>query len=59
MDDNNNNGGMDVDMMGGNNFATKGIKKKNKLMSRAYYMDLKKAAKRAAKSGLKPSKKSH
>ncbi|CDW76859.1 UNKNOWN [Stylonychia lemnae] len=50
-------GGMDVDMMGGKNVVSKGIKKKNKLMSRAYYMELKKAAKRLAKSGIKQSKK--
>lgn len=50
---------MDVDMVGGKvvERESKGIKKKNKLMSRAYYVELKKAAKRAAKSGLKKSKK--
>ena len=44
-------------MVGGRSVESKGIKKKNKLMSRAYYVEMKKAAKRAAKSGLKKDKK--
>ena len=43
---------MDVDMVGGKNITSKGIKKKNKLMSRAHFIEMKKVAKRAAKSGL-------